>query len=903
MSTAEHQASGAAKPAGSQQHSLTDKDPGVPGSRGRRSRSASQERPVGRERQNPLAFIGGYTIPGLEKLAGLRFATVVGLAIVVITCGLAFTAGTAMAHKVFDVELPQALLFGGVWSTMVLVLDMLIMRQPLQTWISRWGRLGAGVGTALTLLLRGGLAMFTALLVAEPLTLSMVDDAIQRQIAVTNVDRLEAFRVVAYERMVETSQKAWAEAVQAQQVVIDKEQLSRQAQDAVNLEFTQGSPDCPSNPGVQGAGPCTKAKAELYVNAQKAVREAEDRCKLIVDGASDSASGVRAQLTQAQNQADGEVSAYENTLKLQQYAVRASALAAIFTVADGGEPASALKGLKSGETPASARDGLVRAVQELQQSIPSCSAPARPSQTSAGEQQQLQSALDQATSIITGLRTKQPDLVQAQRFTAVALTKDEAGDIKKRYWVLFMGMLLMDLLPLSVKLLHLRTGSALRVHTHDMSTRADLAADDVASRARIEQAIQSDRDSRQAREVAGWPAKQAWIGVRTHTTLLQRQRFRAWWRGQPLTPGPSTQPTPPPTPPNPFPQPEPSSPTPEPGPIGPGSVVRGWQIVSELNPSRPISGYATLWRTRRIGDPSDTDGRYVLKIFPLTTELAEIEHAAVTSLKTQPSSAAIADIYDVGELLVAGISHGFFVTDHYSDGTLYDQYNGRHERDLVFFLKLASEILLGLQWASRCFTTGPTLLGAHNDIKPQNVALVRRGDSVSIKLLDWGLSRTKQGGTPYWAAPERWRKDEEHAGQLGEIYGVAAILYWGITGRPPLADLLPTLPDGKDKWLLLAHPRPATPVRDRLMDPERLPKEVADLIDRWLNVSPEARLQHLTGGPVPAQDLPQALQLAREELKRLLAHLSERGIDRLMVGPAYAKPITPPHTSSMGGSQ
>jgi hypothetical protein len=141
---------------------------------------------------------------------------------------LAFTAGTAMAHKVFDVELPQALLFGGVWSTMVLVLDMLIMRQPLQTWISRWGRLGAGVGTALTLLLRGGLAMFTALLVAEPLTLSMVDDAIQRQIAVTNVDRLEAFRVVAYERMVETSQKAWAEAVQAQQVVIDKEQLSRQ---------------------------------------------------------------------------------------------------------------------------------------------------------------------------------------------------------------------------------------------------------------------------------------------------------------------------------------------------------------------------------------------------------------------------------------------------------------------------------------------------------------------------------------------------------------------------------------------------------------------------------------------------------------------------------------------------
>jgi hypothetical protein len=87
------------------------------------------------------------------------------------------------------------------------------------------------------------------------------------------------------------------------------------------------------------------------------------------------------------------------------------------------------------------------------------------------------------------------------------------------------------------------------------------------------------------------------------------------------------------------------------------------------------------------------------------------------------------------------------------------------------------------------------------------------------------------------------------------------------------------------------------------MDPERLPREAADLIDRWLNVSPEARLQHLTGGPVPAQDLPQALQLAREELKRLLAHLSERGIDRLMVGPAYARPITPPHTSSMGGSQ
>src|SRR5215467_7845488 len=83
----------------------------------------------------------------------------------------------------------------------------------------------------------------------------------------------------------------------------------------------------------------------------------------------------------------------------------------------------------------------------------------------------------------------------------------------------------------------------------------------------------------------------------------------------------------------------------------------------------------------------------------------------------------------------------------------------------------------------------------HRDIKPGNILLDAKGDP---HLTDFGLARlletessvtrtTEALGTPSYMAPEQARGDNAQLSSATDVYGLGAVLYQLLTGRPPFA--------------------------------------------------------------------------------------------------------------------
>jgi len=118
----------------------------------------------------------------------------------------------------------------------------------------------------------------------------------------------------------------------------------------------------------------------------------------------------------------------------------------------------------------------------------------------------------------------------------------------------------------------------------------------------------------------------------------------------------------------------------------------------------------------------------------------------------------------------------------------------------------------------------------HRDLKPQNVVL---GDYGEVIVLDWGLAKlvdrpertmtpavslqsaeergeTMQGqvmGTPAYMAPEQAEGRWDDAGRCSDVYGLGAILYEILTGKPPF--------DASDAVTVLRQVVHEPPVRPR----------------------------------------------------------------------------------------
>ncbi len=119
----------------------------------------------------------------------------------------------------------------------------------------------------------------------------------------------------------------------------------------------------------------------------------------------------------------------------------------------------------------------------------------------------------------------------------------------------------------------------------------------------------------------------------------------------------------------------------------------------------------------------------------------------------------------------------------------------------------------------------------HRDLKPSNIFVQTDG---SVRLLDFGFAKflrmrsvTLAGhiaGSPSYIAPESWKETTEHLDQRIDVYGLSAVAFRALAGRPPfvgdsilqimrqcssaprpsLHELRPDLPVAVDDWVQAA---------------------------------------------------------------------------------------------------
>ena len=162
----------------------------------------------------------------------------------------------------------------------------------------------------------------------------------------------------------------------------------------------------------------------------------------------------------------------------------------------------------------------------------------------------------------------------------------------------------------------------------------------------------------------------------------------------------------------------------------------------------------------------------------------------------------VVGVLDAGE--VDGLP--FIVMEYVEGETLADVLRREGRQPWERAVGLAVQALDGLEHAHAAGLV-------HRDVKPGNLLLRRDGQ---LKIGDFGIARavesvglTKTGtilGTAAYLAPEQARG--EHVGPAADVYGIAAVLYELLTGRPPRE--IASLADLDES----SH-APIVPVRDR----------------------------------------------------------------------------------------
>jgi serine/threonine protein phosphatase PrpC len=209
----------------------------------------------------------------------------------------------------------------------------------------------------------------------------------------------------------------------------------------------------------------------------------------------------------------------------------------------------------------------------------------------------------------------------------------------------------------------------------------------------------------------------------------------------------------------------------------PGRLAAG-QVVDGFTLKQPFKTNDRIWVATRQGEP------FVLKFAPLAARDNETIHSQFvreiwTATRLQADYFVRAFVPENQRLL-------YYVQDYHPVPTL------KH-----FIADKALDVPEAVELAKFLLDAGQFLLRydlVHGDLKPENILVLKRGDALTFKLIDFGsitevFSVTSRAGTPSYLAPERFHGAP--VSERTEVFAVGVTVFEALTRAFPYGEIEP----------------------------------------------------------------------------------------------------------------
>jgi WD40 repeat protein len=252
-------------------------------------------------------------------------------------------------------------------------------------------------------------------------------------------------------------------------------------------------------------------------------------------------------------------------------------------------------------------------------------------------------------------------------------------------------------------------------------------------------------------------------------------------------------------------------------------VIPGYEILRVLG----RGGMGVVYQARQVG----LNRLVALKVILAGShagpaELARFRHEAEAVARLQYPH--IVQVFEVGEQAGAP----YFSLEFVGGGTLAQKLAGTPQPP-----QLAAQLTETLARAISCAHQHGIV---HRDLTPANVLLTAEG---TAKITDFGLAKRLEGGagqtrtgevmgTPSYMAPEQAAGKSKRIGPAVDIYGLGAILYELLTGRPPFR--------GETVWDTVVQVLSTEPVPPRRLQP-KVPRDLETICLKCLEKEPTKR--------------------------------------------------------------